>query len=175
MHCNDGRTGFHSLSLRFRGTSGIVCIFQRIWGRKITTKIQRKARTHWSRLDKFYVERNNLSLNDPTKLSGARYNAAKNPFVIYHFCNILGNTMKDLGIENRPYLFWKCDESGLPHEPKKCKVIIRSTPWTKKVQGYTWKGTKDATSKLFHICIYIVTYQSCKRHWLFFSTKNKQK
>ena len=31
--------------------------------------------------------------------------------------------MKDLGIENWPYLFWKCDESGLPHEPKKCKVI----------------------------------------------------
>ena len=31
--------------------------------------------------------------------------------------------MKDLGIENWPYLFWKCDESGPPHEPKKCKVI----------------------------------------------------
>ena len=69
------------------------------------------------------MERNNLPLNDTTKLSGVRYNAAKDPFVIYHFYNILGNTMKDLGIENRPYLFWKCDDSGLPHEPKKCKVI----------------------------------------------------
>jgi len=31
--------------------------------------------------------------------------------------------MKDIGGEDRPDLIWNCDESGLPHEPKKCRVI----------------------------------------------------
>ena len=60
----------------------MVCIFQRIGGRKITTKIQRKTRTPGPVWISLYMKRNNLSLKEATKLSIARYNATKNPFSI---------------------------------------------------------------------------------------------
>ena len=28
-----------------------------------------------------------------------------------------------LNLKNKPHLIWNCDESGLPHEPKKCQVV----------------------------------------------------
>ena len=40
-----------------------------------------------------------------------------------HWFDILEETVKKLGIEDRPDLIWNSDESGLPSEPKKCKVI----------------------------------------------------
>ena len=30
---------------------------------------------------------------------------------------------RNLGLDDRPDLIWNVDESGLPHEPKKCHVI----------------------------------------------------
>lgn len=41
------------------------------------------------------MKRNNLSLKEATKLSIARYNSTKNPFIIYHLYDILENTIKD--------------------------------------------------------------------------------
>ena len=70
-----------------------------------------------------YLKRNNLSLKEATKLSSARYNATKNPFVIFHYFDILEEAIEKLKIRDRPDLIWNCDESGLPHEPKKCQVI----------------------------------------------------
>ena len=88
-----------------------------------------------------YMKRNNLSLKDATKLSVARYSATKNPFIIYHFYDILENTMKDVGIENRPDLFWNCDESALPREPKKCKVISEKGRKTLQVNYFIFLFT----------------------------------
>ena len=68
------------------------------------------------------MKRNNLSLKGATKLSVAHYNATKNPFLIYQFCDILEKTLTQLGMKHRPGLVWNCDKSGLSHEPKKCKV-----------------------------------------------------
>ena len=70
-----------------------------------------------------FIKNNGLSSKQATTLSAARYNATKNPFIIYHFYEILESKIKELGIENRGDLIWNCDESGLPHEPKKCKII----------------------------------------------------
>ena len=87
------------------------------------------------------MQRNNLLLKDTTKLSVARYSATKNPFIIYHFYDILENTMKDLAIENRPDLFWNCDESALPCEPKKYKVISEKGQKTLQVNYFIFLFT----------------------------------
>ena len=79
-----------------------------------------------------YLKRNNLSLKEATKLSSARYNATKNPFVIFHYFDILEEAIEKLKIRDRPDLIWNCDKSGLPHESKKCQVI--SEKKTKKNQ-----------------------------------------
>ncbi|XP_066926658.1 uncharacterized protein [Clytia hemisphaerica] len=72
-----------------------------------------------------FVKANNLSAKQATTLSTARYNATKNPFVINHFYDLLEDTIKKLKIEDKPHLIWNCDESGLPHEPSKLKIISR--------------------------------------------------
>ena len=70
-----------------------------------------------------FMKRQNLSLKQAIKLCKARRDATKNPFIIYHYFDILEETVKKLGIEDRPDLIWNSDESGLPHEPKKCRVV----------------------------------------------------
>ena len=87
---------------------------------------------------KLFMKRNNLSLKEATKLCVARYNATKNPFIVYHFYDILEQTINDLGIENRPDLLWNYDESGLPHEPKKCKVVSEKGQNTLQVSRRTY-------------------------------------
>ena len=69
------------------------------------------------------MKKQNLSLKNATKLCKARYNAEKNPFIVNHCFHVLEETIKKLGIENRPDLFWNSNESGLPSEPRKSKVI----------------------------------------------------
>ena len=69
------------------------------------------------------MTRNRLFLKEATKLSQVRHNATRNPFIINHFYDILGKVLVDLGISDRPDLIWNADESGLPYEPKKCRVI----------------------------------------------------
>ena len=65
-----------------------------------------------------YLKRNLLSFKEATKLSFPCYNATKNPFVIFHYFNILEEAIEKLKIKDRLDLIWNCDESGLPHEPK---------------------------------------------------------
>ena len=65
----------------------------------------------------------NLSLKEATKLSITRHNATQNPYIIYHFYGLLEKTIDELGIVDRPDLVWNLDESGLPSEPGKYKVI----------------------------------------------------
>ena len=70
-----------------------------------------------------YLKRNKLSLKETTKLSSARYNARKNPFVTFHYFDILQEAIEKLKTRDRPDLIWNCDEPGLPHESNKCQVI----------------------------------------------------
>ena len=72
---------------------------------------------------KSFMDKNSLSLKEATKLSRAWYNATKNPFIIYNYFDLLEKTIHELGLQNRAELIWNCDESGLLHEPKKCKII----------------------------------------------------
>ena len=37
--------------------------------------------------------------------------------------DILEETIKNLGLKERPDLIWNMDESGAPHEPKKCNIV----------------------------------------------------
>ena len=72
---------------------------------------------------KSFMDRNSLSLKEATKLSRAWYNATKNPFIIYDYFDLLEKTIHELGLQNRAELIWNSDESGLLHEPKKCKIV----------------------------------------------------
>jgi len=82
------------------------------------------------------IKKSNLSLKNATKLSKARHNATKNPFIVNHWFDILGDTVTRLGLSERPDLIWNCDESGLPSEPKKCKVIsLKGQPTLQIVTG----------------------------------------
>ena len=67
----------------------------------------------------------NLSLKHAAKLSKARRNATKNPFIIKHWYDLLEKTISNLQLENRPDLIWNVDESGLPSEPRKCHVGLQ--------------------------------------------------
>ena len=66
-----------------------------------------------------------LSLKEATKLSRERHNATPNPYIVYKFYDLLEEMVQKLGVANRPDFIWNCDESGFPHEPKKCKVISK--------------------------------------------------
>ena len=70
-----------------------------------------------------FLKRNKLSLKQATKLSIVRHNATRNPFIVYHFYEIVAKTLDDLQIGDRPDLIWNADETGLPHEPKKCDIV----------------------------------------------------
>ena len=70
-----------------------------------------------------FQKRQKLSLKEATKLSAARYNATKNPFIVNHYYDILEKTGQNLGLDDRPDFIWNVDESGLSHEWKKCDVI----------------------------------------------------
>jgi len=72
-----------------------------------------------------FMRRHNLSLKEATKLCRARYNATKNPFIINNFYDMLEQIVKDLGLENKPHLIWNCDESGLPYDPKRCRIVSK--------------------------------------------------
>ena len=68
------------------------------------------------------MKKQNLSLKKCYKTFQGKITLQKNPFIVNHWFNILEETVKKLGIEDRPDLICNSDESGLPSEPKKCKV-----------------------------------------------------
>ena len=72
-----------------------------------------------------FIKDNTLSIKDATKLSVARHTATRNPFVIYHFYDLLEKTIKNLKLEKRPDLIWNLDESGMPYDPRNCRVISK--------------------------------------------------
>ena len=83
-----------------------------------------------------FMKTSGLSLKNATKLSKARSNATKNPFIINHWYDLLEETIDKLGLGDRPDLIWNADESGLPSEPKRCKVIsLKGQPTLQIVTG----------------------------------------
>ena len=67
----------------------------------------------------FVIERN----KETTKLSQSRYSATKNTFLVYHYFDLFEETITYLGLKNKPEVIWNCDVSGLPHGPKKLKIV----------------------------------------------------
>ena len=90
-----------------------------------------------------FMKSQKMSLKEATKLCTARLNATKNPFIVYHWFDLLEKTIEELGIKDRPDLIWNSDESGLPHEPKKCKVV--SAKGQKTVQIVTGSDRDNTT------------------------------
>ena len=82
-----------------------------------------------------FMKRQNLSLKN-AKLSKPCQNATKNPFIINHWFDILKETIENLGLKECPDLIWNVDESGVPHEPKKCKVVsLKGQPTLQIITG----------------------------------------
>ena len=75
-------------------------------------------------LIKQFMKRKNLHAKQATTLNSARYNAANNLFIIFHFYDILEKTIKELNLQHCHDLIWNCDESGLPHESLKLKFFL---------------------------------------------------
>ena len=90
-----------------------------------------------------FMKTSGLSLKNATKLSKARNNATKNPFIIDHWYDLLDETIDKLGLRDRPDLIWNADKSGLPSEAKRCIVILlKGQPTLKIVTG----GDRENTS-----------------------------
>ena len=66
-----------------------------------------------------FMKSQQMSLEEATKLCTARLN----PFIVYHWFDLLEKKIEELGIKDRPDLIWNSYESGLQDEPKKCKVV----------------------------------------------------
>ena len=82
-----------------------------------------------------FMKRQNLSLKN-AKLSKPCQNATKNPFIINHWFDILEESIENLGLKECPDLIWNVDESGVPHEPKKCKVVsLKGQPTLQIITG----------------------------------------
>ena len=58
-----------------------------------------------------------------TKLSRARYNTTKNPFIIYGWFDILEKTVIELELQDPSGLTCNADESAYPSEPKKFRGV----------------------------------------------------
>ena len=67
--------------------------------------------------------------------------------MIYHYYDILEEAIKQLNLKDKPNLIWNCDESGLPHEPKKCQVIRE-------------KGQNTILVRVFNIYIFLSFFES---------------
>ena len=92
-----------------------------------------------------FIASNNLAAKQATTLSTGRYNATKNPFIIYHFYDLVQETISKLGIEEKPHLIWNCDESSLPHEPAKLKIISRKEQKTLLVSSFVFGLSQSLT------------------------------
>ena len=63
-----------------------------------------------------------MSLKKANIISSARTSATSNPFIIYDFYDVLERLMREKKF--KPKQVWNCDESGFPHDPLKCRVVI---------------------------------------------------
>ena len=53
-----------------------------------------------------------------------------------HWFDILEETIENLGLKERPDLTWNTDETGILHEPKKCKVVsLKGQPTLQIITG----------------------------------------
>ena len=73
--------------------------------------------------------------------------ATKNPFVVYHYDDILEEAIERLNFKDKSHLIWNCDESGLLHEPKKCQVVKE-------------KGQNTIVASVFNIYIFLYFFES---------------
>ena len=68
-----------------------------------------------------FMQRNKLSLKKATLINFAQKSVTGNPFVVYDFFDTLETLLNKKGFTATQ--IWKCDESGFPSDPKKCKVV----------------------------------------------------
>ena len=72
---------------------------------------------------KGFMDRNNLSLKQPSTLEKARTIAASDLEIIYDYFEILETQMTKLKIENRLECVWNIDETNLFIDPSRSKVV----------------------------------------------------
>ena len=81
-----------------------------------------------------FMKQQNLSLKNTTKLSKPCQNPTKNTFIVNHWFDILEETIENLGLKERPDLI--VDESGVPQEPRKCKLVsLKGQPTLQIITG----------------------------------------
>lgn len=94
-----------------------------------------------------FSKRNNLSLKKPQSVEIAR-RLSIDPFIIHPYFNLLSETIKELGLENKPHLIYNLDESGFSRDPSKTKIVGQiGYPATRTVSS----SGRDNTSVLLAV------------------------
>lgn len=70
-----------------------------------------------------FFKRQNLRLKKPEQLEAIRRNATSDPFVIYHFYDVLESTLKELDLLNKPSHIYNLDETSFSNDPGRIKVV----------------------------------------------------
>ncbi|CAH2006301.1 unnamed protein product [Acanthoscelides obtectus] len=82
-----------------------------------------------------FKRRHKLSIKTPQSVEFAR---KKNvvPFLVYQYFDLLENTIKELGLEDKPSQIWNLDESSFCSDPSKTKIVgQRGLPATRTTSG----------------------------------------
>ncbi|KAJ8881780.1 hypothetical protein PR048_018266 [Dryococelus australis] len=78
-----------------------------------------------------FMRHHNLTVKNPQSVESARRNC-NNPFIIFHFFKELEKTISQLGLEERPHLIFKLDETSFARDPAKTNVEGgRGLPYTR--------------------------------------------
>lgn len=70
-----------------------------------------------------FTKRQRLSLKKPEPLELKRQQITSDPFIIYHFYDLLKEEIQKLDLENRPECIFNLDETSFPNAPSKTKAV----------------------------------------------------
>lgn len=109
----------------------VVAIIQKS-GRKSKINLQRGPSKKWCR--KFFKRHPEVKRRRPDRADSGRLNVSQEK--VEEYFELLGSTIRSLGLENKPNQIFNCDETGFDgHEVSKEKVIVvgKQHPYQKQV------------------------------------------
>jgi hypothetical protein len=87
-----------------------------------------------------FMQVHHLSLKTPGRLEKVRKMAESNPFKIFHFYDILGDTISELQLADRPDCIWNLDESAFFLDARGGKVVGEIGVRTKRAASGTGRS-----------------------------------
>lgn len=88
-----------------------------------------------------FKDRHKISLKKPERLEGSRSRQAGDPFIVNNFFDLLGELIRDLGLENKPEALWNCDETAFNSDPGSTKIVCKKGEPAKRLTGGSGRET----------------------------------